>query len=399
MSNKTPPKDHSPEFISALDISLSDGSFIKLSLGHYKGAEADLKNIYARKVTIQSDEKLSLTYHYKTRDIVKNFTLQDGVAFIAECLQKDFYTGNLFTSNFDLAFENIKDRKHSIKKTAATAQNTVAAPDHNRQKQRLIKSEGSRYLHDLKVTDAKGNVFSNAQDKYRQINKYVEILSALIKNIPADKLGKVVDMGSGKGYLTFALYDYLHNTLGLKTRVTGVEYRPDMVDLCNNIAKKSGFNGLSFAQGSIDGFDASDANILIALHACDTATDDAIAKGIAAQAELIVVAPCCHKQIRREMEKNKADNDVAFLMKHGIFVERQAEMVTDGLRALILEYFGYTTKVFEFISDAHTPKNVLIVGTKNPQAPVKPHAILKKIQEAKAYFGITQHHLEKVLGL
>ncbi len=126
----------------------------------------------------------------------------------------------------------------------------------------------------------------------------------------------------------------------------------------------TGMANLSFAPGTIENFDTSGADVLIALHACDTATDDAIAKGISAGSELIVVAPCCHKQIRREIETSNRGNELDFLMKHGIFVERQAEMVTDAMRAMILEHFGYATKVFEFISDVHTPKNVLIVGTK-----------------------------------
>ncbi|MGC4077402.1 MAG: methyltransferase [Rubrivivax sp.] len=117
-------------------------------------------------------------------------------------------------------------------------------------------------------------------------------------------------------------------------------------------------------QGSIADFDSAGADALIALHACDTATDDAIAKGIAAGSELIVVAPCCHKQIRREMETSNRGTDLDFVTRHGIFLERQAEMVTDAMRAMILEHFGYSTKVFEFVSDVHTPKNVLIVATK-----------------------------------
>ncbi len=169
-------------------------------------------------------------------------------------------------------------------------------------------------------------------------------------------------MGAGKGYLTFAVADYLANTLHSEAETVGVELRPDMVQLCNATAGKAGLGHLSFAEGSIDGYDSAGTSVLIALHACDTATDDAIAKGIAADAELIVVAPCCHKQIRREIETANAPTPLDYLLRHGIFVERQAEMVTDGIRALILEYFGYSTKVFEFISDQHTPKNVLIVG-------------------------------------
>ena len=205
-------------------------------------------------------------------------------------------------------------------------------------------------------------------------------------------------MGSGKGYLTFALYDYLTNILQKNASVIGVEFRPDMVELCNGIAQKTDFENLNFVQGTIEDYDSQKTNILIALHACDTATDDAISKGISAQADLIVVAPCCHKQIRREMEKNKAKNDLDFLLKYGIFMERQAEMVTDGIRALILEYFGYKTKVFEFISDAHTPKNVLIVGVKGKINSKKQAEILVKIKNIKEYFGIGFHHLERLIN-
>lgn len=241
-------------------------------------------------------------------------------------------------------------------------------------------------------------MFKNAQDKYRQINKYVEILGGLLQGIAPDRLKKIVDMGAGKGYLTFALCDYL-NGMGQHPEIIGVEYRADLVALCNRIASDASFANLHFVQGAIADFDCAGANILIALHACDTATDDAIHKGITAGAALIVVAPCCHKQIRREMERAKVHNDLDFLMRHGIFLERQAEMVTDGLRALLLEYHGYSTKVFEFVSDAHTPKNVMIVGTRNLKAVSPNPAALDKLKAAKAYFGIEHFHLETMLGL
>lgn len=386
------------DFISTFIEAVEGGHFVKLSLGAYRGTDADLKNIIIKKVTIKREDKLSFTFRYKTRDIVKNFSYDDALSKIEDALDQDFQVATLFTTAFDLAYGGQKE-KHHLKKSPATNQ-VAPSTDHDRSKTRLIDaSAGKDYLYHLRITDAHGSVLKNAQDKYRQINKYVEILSTEIKALPkADKL-RVVDMGSGKGYLTFALYDYLQNGLKLPAHVTGVEYRSDLVALCNEIAGASGFKGLDFAEGSIEQFDATGTNILIALHACDTATDDAIAKGIKAGAELIVVAPCCHKQIRREIEKNKPDNNLAFLTRHGIFMERQAEMVTDGLRALMLEYHGYSTKVFEFISDAHTPKNVMIIGTKNSKLAERDPAILKKIQNAKAYFGIDTHHLEKTLGL
>ncbi len=385
------------EYIQAIKESISNNTFIKISLGNYKGSEQNLKNIYVKRILIKKEEKLSFTYRYKTRDIVKNYTIAEGITLVETQLQEGFQVGILFTVTFELAIEQLNNQKIVLRKTESLDKKIEISLEHDRTKKRLIQPTEKLYLHELKITDLEGNVYKNAQDKYRQINHYIDILSSLIKELSADKLKKVVDMGSGKGYLTFALYDYLTNILQVNSSVIGVEFRPDMVELCNGIAEKTGFENLSFVQDTIEDYDSTDTNILIALHACDTATDDAIYKGISAQADLIVVAPCCHKQIRREMEKNKAKNDLDFLMKYGIFLERQAEMVTDGIRALILEYFGYKTKVFEFISDAHTPKNVLVVGIKGKINHKKQTEILPKIKATKEYFGIGYHHLERLL--
>jgi SAM-dependent methyltransferase len=386
------------EFMPALQSSLNDSTFVKLSLGNYKGKEENLKNIYIKRIAIKGEEKLSFTYRYKTRDIVKNYPFEEGIQKIHDFLNQEFYVATLFTTAFDLGFENLHDKKFIIRKNAPTIL-TVPSADHDRSKSRLISANEKPYLTELKITDETGKVLPNSQDKYKQINHYIEILSTLIKEIPAKETLKVVDMGSGKGYLTFALYDYLTNVLKIKSEVTGVEFRPELVELCNKISKNTGFNSLGFEQGTIEKYKNSDTNILIALHACDTATDEAIYKGITSNADLIVVAPCCHKQIRRQMEAGKAINDLDFLTKYGIFLERQAEMVTDGIRALILEYFGYKTKVFQFISDAHTPKNVMIVGIKMQSIHLKDKLILQKIKDSKAYFGIEYHHLEKMMGI
>lgn len=382
-------------FISALEQSLSDDSFIKLSLSAYLGADPTLKKIDVRPVVIKRAPHLSFTYHHKTRDIVKNYSPAEAFGLLQGFITDEFRAALLYSTAFDLLLENAAGRKPLLKKKPPTSK-APASRTHDEAKERLLQAEGQAYLFDLKITDASGQVLKSAQDKYRQINKYIEILSGLLKSFPQDTPLNIVDMGAGKGYLTFALYDYLSKTSPVD--VTGVEYRADLVALCNDIAAKSGFERLRFVEGSIATYDASKANVLIALHACDTATDDAIYKGIKAGAELIVVAPCCHKQIRREMEAAPQNKTPDFLLRHGIFMERQAEMVTDGLRALLLEYSGYTTKVFEFISDAHTPKNVMIVGTKQAGTARDPE-ILEKIKEAKARFGIASHTLEKLLGL
>lgn len=393
------------QFQTRLSESISSNQFVKVSLGNYQGNEKELKNIYVKRVLIKRTHMLSFNYRYKTRDIFKNFEIAEGLILINHLISNDFKICTLFCTEKDIIIEHGKKGNIMLRENLVSG---AVQPDllHNKQKKRLIEPAGKTYLQELKITDKEGEVFKNAQDKYRQINQYIEILSSLIKELPSGQINEVVDMGSGKGYLTFALYDYLHQVLKLDTKITGVEYREDLVNLCNRIAVSSKFDQLEFVQGSIQEYRIDRIDLLIALHACDTATDDAIYKGIIADAQLIVVAPCCHKQIRREMERHKIKNDVSFLTRHGIFMERQAEMVTDGIRALILEYSGYKTKVFEFISDAHTPKNVLIVGIKPVSNPattklqeLKKTEILKKIRETKAYFGIGYHHLERLLKL
>ena len=384
-------------YIHSLKNSLANNTFVKANLGNYKGETEGLKKIIIKKVIIKKKEKLSFTYRYATRDLVKNYDVNEAINLIIESFSSGFKFGALFTLEFDLIYEVKKNGKSFIKKTKPS-QNQLLPTNHDKQKHRLIAPEKA-YLHHLNITDKNGKIYKATQDKYRQINRYIEILSTWLKKLPERDIIHVADMGSGKGYLTFALYDYLTNSLGLNTEITGVEYRQDLVNLCNDIAQKSAFSKLHFTQSTIEDFDAHATNILIALHACDTATDDAIAKGIQANADLIVVAPCCHKQIRREIEKNKAQNDLNFLTQHGIFLERQAEMVTDGIRALVLEYFGYSTKVFEFISDAHTPKNAMIIGMKNKHKAMQDSQVLDRIQAAKSYFGIKKHHLEQVLSI
>lgn len=386
------------EFVAHLAESIKKASFVKLSLGNYKGNEAGLKQLFIKPVMIKKREMLAFNYRYKTRDIFKNYSLEEGISLLRAYLENDFNIATLFTNAEEFILE--KTSKGALRmRTKQLGKQQQVNLSHNKEKKRLILSKDNVYLQELGLTDDQGNVFKNAQDKYKQINQYIEILSSLIKELPAGTVKNVVDMGSGKGYLTFALYDYLLNHQQ-EAKVVGVEFRKDMVDLCNGIAKKANFSKLSFVEGTIESYNSSEINLLIALHACDTATDDAIFKGIKAGAELIVVAPCCHKQIRREIEKHKVQNDVNFLTKHGIFLERQAEMVTDGLRALILEHFGYKTKVFEFVSGVHTPKNVLVVGIKSKDKGAKnKEQILQKIKEAKAYFGIGYHHLERLLEL
>ena len=391
----TPP-DRIEELLTATRTAFADGSLVQLKLGGYHGAEPELKAVLVKKITTKDGEKYSFTWRYKTRDTIKNHAEDEALALLRHGLATEFRSARLATTGFDMMFER-NGAKMRLKRTEVEGREAPST-EHNRAKNRPLGETGKPWLQALGIAGKNGAIRHDAQDKFRQINKMVEIFAPLVAALHAEA-PLIVDMGAGKGYLDFALYDYLATVVKRPVRIVGVELRPQLVEDGNATAKASGFNGLSFQAGTIMEFDASGADAVIALHACDTATDDAIFKGIAAGAALIAVAPCCHKQIRRQMAAGQPDGRLEPLLRHGIFVERQAEMVTDTLRALLLELNGYKTRVFEFVSDAHTPKNNLIVAEKDGRMGRDREAVLKQISDIKTMFGIEQHYLESLLGL
>jgi len=383
------------EFLGAVKAAFAGNTLVRLKLGGYHGSEPELKSVDVKKIVAKGTEKFSFTFHYKTRDIIKNQIQPEAIGNLRTALKDEFRSAVLSTTEFDLTFERNGD-KVRVKRKQVEGR-LAASTEHDRAKNRPLTQTGKPYLHALGITGKDGQIRNDAQDKFRQVNKMVEIFAPLIQAIKADK-PRIVDMGAGKGYLDFALYDYLANVANRPAEIVAVELRDKLVEDGNAIAIASGFQGLGFVSGTILDYDATGADAVIALHACDTATDDAIYKGIAAGASLIAVAPCCHKQVRRQMEAGKPASELEVLLRHGIFLERQAEMVTDTLRALLLELNGYRTRVFEFVSDAHTPKNNLIVAEKDGRAGHDREAVLKQIADVKAMFGVELHYLEDLLG-
>lgn len=380
------------KFFEEIKASLQNNTLVKITLGKPGNQAGDIENIYVRPVIIKNETVLSFTFRHKTSDITLNFPPDEGLAEMQQALTRTFYQANLFTLEKDIQLI-INKKRNSRLISGKPTHSFLQEFTHDRQKKRLIKPENNIYLQELGITGKDEKVIPSMVDKFKQINKYVEIIDHTLGGIRKPKSFSVVDMGAGKGYLTFALYDHLTNSLKMNVQVTGIEMRNDLVEKCNQVSEMSGFGKLKFVCSNINDFQFDKADMLIALHACDTATDDAIHKGIQANAKFVVVAPCCHKQIRKEMGTG---NLLEPLLKHGIFLERQAEMVTDTLRSLYLELHGYQTKVFEFISTEHTPKNVMIIGTKHSRK-VDEQKILEKIHNIKSFFGIQQHYLETLL--
>ncbi len=380
-------------FVAEFTRSLNAETFVKLSLGNYKGADEHLQKLLVRLVKTKKGVRLYFLYRGATRDTVKNYDLDEGIKLLAKLLGGDFHSGHLFTTANDFQLDSGKKGKSRLNRSKPTFKSAPPL-DHDREKTLQI-DVNSFYLKALDITDESGRVRDRQQDKWRQINKFVEVLASLVdkSELKDRKELRIVDMGSGKGYLTFAAYDYFINVRGINVKITGVDTKSELVDLCNGVAKASAFDGLDFVVGNIADHEVGDINILIALHACDTASDDAIFKGIVAKADLIVAAPCCHKEIRPQIKPPEMFRGI---LKHGIMLERTAETITDGLRSLLLERSGYSTKLFEFISNEHTPKNNMLVGTRLAKT-INPAGFDRQIDEIKQLYGIREHHLEKLL--
>ncbi|HEX8146742.1 MAG TPA: SAM-dependent methyltransferase [Pyrinomonadaceae bacterium] len=386
--------DDREKFFNALDESLDGGTFIKLTLAKYRGVEEGLRNVYVRPVELKGGRRLSFLYRYRTRDAVRNHTYEEGARLLRELLGAQFSSGHLFTPGEDLRLEISRKGEARLTSHAPTL-STPSASGHERRKRRPIDTAGSVYLRELGVTNERGEVRPAMGDKLRQINRFVEIVAGLYDTSPLkgrEELS-VADVGSGKGYLTFALYDYLNNVRGVRAAVTGVEARAELVEFCNEVARRAGFRRLEFRAGLIDDFELPRADVLIALHACDTATDDAIHKGVGAGAALIVTAPCCHKEVRPQIV---VPAQLRGVLRHGHLLEREAESVTDSLRALLLESAGYRVKVFEFVSTEHTRKNTMIAAVRRDDAP-NGEAALAEFRALKEFYGIREQRLETLL--
>jgi SAM-dependent methyltransferase len=379
------------QWLAYFTTAFNSGTFLKITVGNVEVKNSYLRNVFIKPVELKGKLQASFNYRYQDKDITKNFLIEEAEERLKELLQKFFFNAELYTQTQTIYFTCVGNSRANQK--IVIKQNTTAKPvqniQHDNIKQRLVPTT-DLYLRALGIATADGKIKADKQFKYKQINRYVEIVDGILKNENTTAPFSIVDMGSGKGYLTFALYQHLSKKNNQVT-VTGVEMRQNLIDTCNAIAQQSNFKNLKFEVGTIANSNIEGCNMLIALHACDTATDDAIAKAIQANVKYIVCAPCCHKQIRKQMAPTNALQNIT---QHGILLERQAEMVTDTIRALLLEAHGYKTQIFEFVNVEDTPKNIMIVATKAEQKNTNAQA---QVIALKEMFGIKEHYLETLL--
>lgn len=358
-----PSDDNMSVFLTEVKEVIQSGDFIRMVLGKPKNVEAT--KVIVTSFESKGDVKFSSDFRYAQKSVSKTSDFAGLQDFLKENLGQTYLAATLFTSKNDISLVVNKKGKARLTRAKAT-QAAKATSVHNRQKDYLISPDAA-YLRELGVTDKAGKVIPKMYGKFRQIAKFIEIVDHSLKRdvLEANRSLSVLDVGSGKGYLTFALYEYLSKKLPNGAAVTGVDTKSDVVALCNKIAKKVNFEKLEFKNENIETFLSHRVDMLVALHACDTATDEALYQGIKNKAALIFCAPCCQHEVSAQLRAGKTESP---LLQHGLFIEKQADLITDVARTLLLESRGYTVKIIEFVSSEHSMKNTLIVAEKSSEA-------------------------------
>lgn len=345
-------------------------TLIRVILSNPSSKDGVIK-ICARPMLKNKSLLFQIEEYTKTQVFHKNLTAGDASSYLTGKLSSD-------TSSQTASFKNalvetksftanvLVSKKGTItikKKMNASAKQPKISLSHNRKKKYILE-EGIPvpFLIDLGVMTQNGNIVNAHYDKFRQINRFLEYIEDILPSLPTGRELRILDFGCGKSYLTFAIYYYLKVLKGYPVRITGLDLKEDVIRHCNELAVKYGYDKLEFLCGDIAYYDGcSQVDMVVTLHACDTATDYALAKAVGWGAKVILSVPCCQHELNKQMK-----NDLLSPVLHyGILKERMAALMTDGLRAQILEANGYRTQILEFIDMAHTPKNLLIRAVYN----------------------------------
>ena len=376
------------EFVGHLEASLGDDSFRRLTLGKLGGELKGQLKISVRLLTLQKGRRMSFVHRFADHEITRNHPLPEGLQMVKDWLGKSSLAATLLTSKSRKQLQFSRDGKSRI--SSGLPEQFENSSRHDRKKKRRIEDES--FLRPLGILSAEGRLQKTMGDKYRQIHHFIELLAPTTARLSRKKPLRIVDLAAGKGYLTFAVFAYLRQA-GFNPQVIGIERRRPLVDLCNQAAQICGFEELRFAVGEIANTRLDGADIVIALHACDTATDEAIHAAIVANAQIILIAPCCHRELRPQL---RPPADLSPLFRYGIQIDRMAETITDTLRSMYLEASGYLTRIQEFISLEHTAKNLLIIGTKRSEQGTN-QLLLQKALEFQRLFGIHHQRLGDLL--
>lgn len=345
------------------------------------------QKVKIRPVLIREELLFQETAYRGTQAFHENFTAEQLTDRICTALQEQFRQGEFSAKTLQATALVSKKGKLTLKvknsgkalRTAASEEEELQALAHNRTKHYILE-EGKPvdFLVGLGVQTPDGRVTRARFDKFRQINRYLEFIEDVIDELPKDRTIRIIDFGCGKSYLTFAMYYYLHELQHRDIQVTGLDLKTDVIRHCNELAEKLGYDRLKFERGDISTYEGTDvADMVVTLHACDLATDYALDKAVKWGARVILAVPCCQHELNRQI---KCD-PLKPVLKYGIIKERVAALLTDALRANLLEQQGYETQILEFIDMEHTPKNLLIRAVKKNGMRPKKSADIGTVEE------------------
>lgn len=319
----------------------------------------EVSKVRIRPVLLKGEIKYQCSETHGTKELHKNYDKRQLISRIEQWMEKDFRQLQLESQNGTGSVLVSKKGKMTVRyKRSQNCAGTSAVLTHNRKK-RYILEEGIPvdFLVDLGVMTPEGKVVRAKYDKFRQINRFLEFIEDILPQLARDREVTILDFGCGKSYLTFAMYYYLKSLKGYDVNIIGLDLKTDVIMHCNELAEQYGYEKLKFLQGDIASYTGTDhVDMVVTLHACDTATDYALAKAVAWGAQVILSVPCCQHELNGQI-KNEMLSPV---FSYGILKERMAALITDGLRAQLLTEAGYDTQILEFIDMQHTPKNLLI---------------------------------------
>lgn len=346
------------EIISELGTHITDKTLSKITFSNIRNKELELDKIIAKLVTIKNNINIQFEYRFKRIIKHENIVISDETKILEKLkelfeLAKDI---NVVTKNENINIKISKKFKVSVNRKK-TSEKAISFEHNSKKSYFLDEKKTYPFLIELGIQSKEGKILKRKFNKFKQINKYLEFIKQSVKELDTTKQITILDFGSGKSYLTFSAYYYLTEVLKTNVKIIGIDLKKEVIDNCNNIAQRLNFKNLEFVYGDVIDYENSNKiDMVISLHACNTATDIAILKALKWDVKVFFAVPCCQKEVNAQL-----NNDfLPFMLKHGIIKEKFSTLLTDSARSEILEAFGYKSDIVEFISEENTPKNQLI---------------------------------------
>ncbi len=371
---------------------ITDQLFIEAVFSNLRNKSLEYNKVKVKPVLLKEALHYQLTYYVGTKVLHENLLPMEAVSKMIELLEHAFRQAVIFTTDADVQVLVSKKGKATILKQKPSKARVDLA--HNRKKEHVLEDgKPVPFLIELGIMNKDGKVLAKKYDKFKQINRFLELIQDIVPYLSKDRKVQIVDFGCGKSYLTFALYYYLKEVQQLDIHIIGLDLKSDVIAHCNRLTETFGYEDLHFIVGDIEQYQGlTQVDLVVTLHACDTATDAALEKAVRWDATVILSVPCCQHELYDQVE----NPILSPMLNHGIIKERFAALATDAVRAQILDIVGYKTQIVEFIDMEHTPKNLLIRAIKQKRSKEQQKNKLEEYFAIKNFLHINPY-LERAL--